>query len=175
MQTERLLSPAGRPTPGSARMVELHRHCERLVERSILTLAAVPDPDSRYRRGAISSMPEPVRRAVEAYNIEETPRVRRFVPSRADHDRYLEVLEWLNWLAGENDGKRDLKIVWLRAFGVPYWKIAQRFGRSDRTVQRWHDGAVARLFRRYWRDVDRLATDSPPVDSRGLSAPAAAE
>jgi hypothetical protein len=170
MQTEHLLSPAGRPTPGSARMVELRRHCERLVERSILTLAAVPDPDARYRRWWVSSMPEPVRRAVEAYNIEEAPRVRRFVPSRADHDRYLEVLGWLNWLAAGNDGPRELKIVWLRAFGVPYWKIAQRFGRSDRTIQRWHEAAISRLFRRYWIDVDRLATDPLPGAGAGMEA-----
>jgi hypothetical protein len=39
----------------------------------------------------------------------------------------------------------------MRAFGVSWWKIGDRFGRCERTVQRWHDDAIAAIARR-WPD-----------------------
>jgi transposase len=47
--------------------------------------------------------------------------------------------------------ERSRKIIWMRAFGVSWWRIGDRFGRSERTVQRWYDEAIAAIGRR-WPD-----------------------
>ncbi len=136
-------------------MRELRRFCAELLRRSVLTLAALPDRDRRHLDAAWrSSLPEPVREA-SAYGY-EAARAARFKPSPKDISRFLEVLAWLTWLEGQHDGRRDVKIIVARAFGCPWWKLAQRFGRSDETLRRWQAGAVAAIAQRFWREVDRM-------------------
>lgn len=138
-------------------MSDLKAACVNLVERSVLTLAAMPDPDARFRRGPGCSLPEA---AVALADLDHEarlglkPRDRGFRPSPRDVDRYLEVLGWLGWLA--RDSGREVKVIVLHAFAMPAWRIAQRFRCSERTVQRWRDGGYERLVQRWWRDIDRL-------------------
>ncbi len=125
----------------------LRQAAERLIKRAILTLAAMPDRERGWLSSPRSSMPDPVREAVESFGWQEVRA--RFAPTPTDIDRYLDVLAWLSWLGRQNDGKRNVQIITARAFGAPLWKLAQRFGKSDETVRRWEVDAfdmVARQF-----------------------------
>lgn len=91
--------------------------------------------------------------AADAAREAQTRRAARFRPTPEQIGRAPEVLAWLAWLKRQNDGARDVKIIVGRAHGVPVWKLAQRMGRSDRTIQRWQDGAVAAIVNRFWREI----------------------
>ena len=53
-------------------------------------------------------------------------------------DEMDEALTWLDWL-----DKRDQRVVWSRANGSDWWKIAQIIKRSERTAIRLRDGAIS--------------------------------
>ncbi|MEM8838860.1 MAG: DUF6362 family protein [Pseudomonadota bacterium] len=132
--------------------------CLKLIQRAILTLKAVPDPDRRYqglRKAATFRDMDPERIVTLKELLDgfgpETPRVNRFRPSPRDVEIYLDVLKWLTWLQSEDRRGSDLIVA--RTFGVPYWKLATRHGRSEDTVRRWHDGAIATLFKRFADEV----------------------
>lgn len=63
---------------------------------------------------------------------------------------------WLTWLGQQNDGERDVKILVSRAWEMPWWKLAERFCRSDDTLRRWEKNAIDRLTLRYWREIDAM-------------------
>lgn len=138
------------------RAAELSHRCAELVRRSVLTLAAVSDPDRRFQSPPKSCLPPSVREVNEAYGW-DPPKVRRFQPTARDVDRYLTVLHWLGQLSAEPGGERDVKLLVARAYGTPWWKLAERFRRSEATLKRWQSGAIARLMARHWREVDLLA------------------
>jgi hypothetical protein len=113
----------------------------RLYE-AILTLASLPDRERAWLKGPRSTWPAPLAgfwdefgRAVEAGY--DALRLRRPAPSPAAIDRMLPTLAWLAWV-----DERARRLIWLRAFGVSWWKIGARFGRSEKTAQRWHDAAI---------------------------------
>lgn len=144
----------------AARRKELTAQTARAVRRAVLTLDALPDPDRRWlRRNLKSSLPTPVR-DWHAYRIDEfeapSPRP-RFRPKPADRSNAVEVMGWLAWLERETgDGARDVGVLVARARGLPWHMLSAHFGRSDDTLRRWQDGAVATLARAFWRDVERL-------------------
>lgn len=100
-------------------------------------------------------MPEIVRERDKG-DYADARAVAHFLPDPKDMNRFLEVLSWLSWLRRENDGARDVRIITARAFGAPWWKLAMRYGKSDDTIRRWHDAAIAMITVQHWRDVDRL-------------------
>ena len=121
--------------------------CATLIRRSILTLAALPDRERKWLHHAdASKMPEVVRDFFDAYSPDASPRVRRFHPTARDIDRMDDGLAMVCWLGQQPNGSRDVKLVWARAFDAPWWKLAQRFGRSESTIRRWHDGAITRVY-----------------------------
>lgn len=129
--------------------------CATLLERALKTLRALPDND---RRAITNSWPDFVRDPLDAYGYTEA-RPPRFRPTPKDVSVMLEVLARLSWLDRQvtSDGPRDVKIIVARAYGSPWWRLAQRFGRSERTVQRWHDGAVTRIYSTFMAEVEFIA------------------
>ncbi|MCP5086472.1 MAG: hypothetical protein GY952_06690 [Rhodobacteraceae bacterium] len=124
-------------------------HTAERIRRAVLTLRALPDREKAWLDACNkTSMPEPVRLAEEAYGY-ESAKARRFTPTHRDVDQYLETFEWLCWLRRQNDGKRDYRIVVARVHGTPYWKLADRHHRSEETIRRWRDGAIAKVFVEY--------------------------
>jgi Domain of unknown function (DUF6362) len=124
----------------------------RRLAEAIRTLAALPDRERRWLQGMASSWPAPLRdfwgefgHAV-MHGAPAPPRLRPPPPSPGAIDRMLPALTRLMAV-----DERPRKIIWMRAFGVSWWKIGDRFGRSERTVQRWHDDAIAAIARR-WPD-----------------------
>lgn len=55
-------------------------------------------------------------------------------------------MKWLCAHRRKNNGQRDFKLLLARARGVPWWKLSAKFGRSERQVQRWLDGAVTDIY-----------------------------
>lgn len=133
----------------------LRQAAERLVKRAILTLASVPDRERGWLASPKSSLPEPVREAVESFGWQRARA--RFAPTPTDLDRYLDVLAWLSWLGRQNDGKRNVQIITARAFGSPLWKLAQRFGKSDETVRRWEADAFEDIATQFEAEILGLA------------------
>lgn len=132
----------------------MRQAAEALVRRAILTLAAVPDREHGWLNTVRSSMPEPVREAVESFGWQAAKA--RFQPTPTDLDRYLDVLGWLSWLGRQNDGKRNVQIITARAFGAPLWKLAQRFGKSDETIRRWEAAAFDDIAREFRREIEAM-------------------
>jgi hypothetical protein len=132
---------------------EAHRRgvaqCAFLMERAIKTLHALPEPDRmRSFKGA---WPDVVR---DWHDYGRAPATMpRFRPTPRDVSNMLDVLGWITWLEQQNDGRRDAQIIVARAFGVPWWLIGERFGRNQRTIQRWYDGAVACIYARFSQQV----------------------
>ena len=126
------------------RAVDLARLAERL-RRAILTLAVQPEREMVWLAGGGSTWPEIVREWRNG-DVPNSPRARRFRPTPADIDDMLPMLGLLAWLKHQpGSGARDYRIIVARAFGVTWWKIAQKYGRSERQVNRWYDGAIARI------------------------------
>ena len=86
--------------------------------------------------GIRSSWPPVVRATVESYGWHEAV-VRRPPPHGREIDEMDEALIWLEWLDG-----RDQKVVWARLNGAPWWRIAQRFGKSEGAVRIWFNKAL---------------------------------
>jgi hypothetical protein len=166
------------PVPSDAHAVpteidikEVRARCADLLRRAILTMAATPDPERRFLAGYKSGMPEPnmspsdrqaafgldavIEAAKEAREVQAL-RASRFKPTMQDVDRCLDVLEWLRWLGYRNDGRKEVRIITAWAHGVPMWKLAQRYGRSDDTVRRWLDGAVAAIALKFRGEIERM-------------------
>ena len=120
--------------------------CATLLRRAILTNDALPD---RYRQ---RTWPDYIRAPGDAYGYSEV-RPPKFRPSPRDVSNMLPVMDWLCWLGEKTNGGRDVKLVMARARGVPWWRLAQRHGRSERQVQRWFDGAVAAIYGRFRKQV----------------------
>ncbi len=127
--------------------------CARLMERAIKTLRALPERDRpRQIKGG---WPDVVRDPLDAYGYTEA-KPPRFRPSPHDVSVMLDVLGWITWLEQQNDGKRGAQMIVARAFGVPWWAIGSRFGRDPRTIQRWYEGAVARVYSAFTAEVALL-------------------
>lgn len=128
--------------------------CADLMERAVKTLRALPEKDRpRHIKGG---WPNVVRDPLDAYGYTEA-KPPRFRPTPKDVTNMLDVLGWITWLEQQNDGKRDAQMIVARAFGVPWWAIGARFGRDPRTIQRWYDGAVTRVYSAFTAEVILLS------------------
>jgi hypothetical protein len=119
----------------------------RLYE-AIRTLAALPDRERGWLLGMRSAWPTPIPEFWQEFGraVEQGRRalnLRPPAPTPEAIDRMLPTLQWLAWI-----GEAERRIVWSRAFGVPWWLIAARFGKSEKTVQRRHDQAMNLILRR---------------------------
>jgi hypothetical protein len=123
-----------------------------LITRAILTHDALPNS----RRQSLVAQVEIVRDFQEAYGYSDA-RPPRFTPTPRDVSNMLPVLAWLCWIRQQpGHGNRDFKLLAARARKAPWWKLAQRFGKCERTVQRWFDGAVAQVYNRFEPEVWEL-------------------
>ena len=126
-------------------MVDIQRLRE-LLRRSVLTLAAVPDSDLRYRLGPRTAWPEFVRHARDAYGS-APPRFRTFHPTRQDLSIYLEALSWLAWYR-RNYGEETVRVFIGWCFGAAMWQLQERVSTnrrrpaSPRTVHNRMDAMV---------------------------------
>lgn len=123
------------------------------MRRAIQTLRALPERDRHRELG--TGWPDVVRDVFDAYGYSDA-RMPRFKPTPHDVSVMLDVLAWITWLEQQNDGKRDARIIVARAFGVAWWLIGTRFGRNERTVRRWYEGAVAIVYARFRAQVFAL-------------------
>jgi hypothetical protein len=125
-----------------------------LIKRAIQTHDALPGA----RRQSLVAQVEIVREFQEAYGYNEA-RPPKFTPTPRDVSNMLPVLAWLCWIRQQpGHGNRDFKLLAARARKAPWWKLAQRFGRCERTIQRWFDGAVAQVYDRFEPEVWDLET-----------------
>lgn len=126
--------------------------CCELIRRGVLTHDALPD---RLHQSLIVRY-DVVQDMSDAYGYTEEKKP-RFVPTPRDVSNMLTVWYWLNDLRHlVGTGRRDFKLLVWRARGAPWWKMAQRWGKCERTVQRWHDGAVAWVYLANRDEVQKL-------------------
>lgn len=163
-------NPAAPESPDELR--ELIVRCARLLERALLTVTALPDKERGYLSGPKSSMPRPAPEPNVSYDNEAAQaalaKSARFRPTRADLNRYEQVLGWLTWLKRQGeDGELGARLIVYRAFGDSWWRLAQRMrlGRSDDTARRWHDAAVAAIAIQFATAI--AAMDIPQESSWG--------
>lgn len=164
--------PHGVVVPPADNLRRMAKATEALLESAILTISVWPDAEARYLAGLRSSMPEMVMTpgerqsefgidaAIEALREArevQSKRSARHRPARVEYDRCLDVLDWLTWLRQQNNGRRDEAIIKAWAHGVPAWRLAQRYGRSDDTIARWRKEAILAITARFYEDVGRLA------------------
>lgn len=92
--------------------------------------------------GYRSYWPTIVRSAWESYldpdGKPQEARLRRPAPSGRAIDRMDQAIAWFALLDA-----RDRKLVWAWANGAAWWRLADRWGRNERTLRRWLDGALA--------------------------------
>lgn len=120
-------------------------HLAARLARSIKTLNALPDREAKWVYSSSTWWPEVIHLREEAYGYGEAS-ARRFVPGADDVDDMARCMDMLAWLKRQNDGLRDFRVIWARANGIAWWRLSERFGRSEKQLRRWHDGAVARIW-----------------------------
>lgn len=121
---------------------------KEIVRRAILTLAAIQDPDERFRRGHQSSWTLPVvHEAHTAYGY-GAPSVARFVPSPQDISQMETVAVWLAWLRRE-EGDYALKRIIGWAKGVPGWQLGMREKCSERTIKNRIDRCISLIIEKF--------------------------
>jgi hypothetical protein len=94
-----------------------------LLRRAILTLAALPDPDLRFRLGPRCAWPPIVQAVHDAYAA-APPTVRIFQPTAADISRWDTVFDWLRWYAREHD-PQNVRLFKARIFGKSIMELQQ--------------------------------------------------
>jgi len=119
---------------------------DRLHE-AIRTLSALPDRERKFLRARLTQWPSLAPTASELFAMlvarggdSEPVRVRPAAPSPEAIDRMLPTLSWLAWL-----DRSARQVVLARAHRISWWKLAARFGVSERSVQRWHAEAMTRI------------------------------
>ena len=103
-----------------------------LIRRAILTLAAIPDPDARFRGGLHSAWPEFRQEISAAYGaVEASAKV--FVPTAADIGRMYAVLRAYNEFRRRSPtDKQTARLFTAWVFGVPMWMLQQRCSTNRR-------------------------------------------
>lgn len=116
------------------------------VFRAFLTAGALPG-ERRLSYPKDWSLGEVVRDANDAYGY--TPSKRKFNPSPKDVSDFLPVMGAIAYYRKNNDhGERNYKILLARAFDVPFWRLADQFSVSERTLWRWQERAVEEIMRK---------------------------
>jgi hypothetical protein len=138
-----------------------------LLRRSVLTLAAVPDSDLRYRIGPRTAWPEFVRHARDAYGS-APPRFRSFHPNRADLTVYLEVLSWLDWYRRDY-GAETVRVFCAWCMGAAMWQLQERVSTNrrrpaaPRTVYNRMDAMVLAIASEYPEATRKCVDNHPEV------------
>jgi hypothetical protein len=159
--TGRSTTTATTPPPADVDLSELIARAHVLLKRAVLTLTALPDRELRYLCGPKSPMPEPLPDPALAYDSDaakdEVARAIRFRPTPKDVSRYLTVWQWIMWLKRQGEeGETGVRLIIHRAHSQRGWKaIARRthLGRSEDTVSRWYQNAVARIAVQFWQQI----------------------
>lgn len=127
--------------------------CWDLIRRGVLTHDVLPE--QTYER--LCGRYDVVQEMADAYGYtDEKPP--KFRPTPKDVSNMLPVWYWLCDLKRQvGTGKRDFTLLVARARNMPWWKLAARWGKCERTVQRWHDGAVTMVYIANREEVLRLA------------------
>lgn len=135
-------------------------YCLReIVRRSVMTLAALRDPDRRYV--GWSTLPANIVHDVrDAYGWSSAS-VRGFAPSPHEVGQMEVVLPWLAWVRREESDAACRRILgW--AMGAPVWRLAQREGCSERTIHNRIDRSVVAIIRRFVGvEIEIEAIDEP--------------
>ena len=112
---------------------------------AVLTMRALPDCHAKHLYHSLASgMPEYLRTDGDyppAISI-------KFKPTAEQVTDCFDVFDAFAWYKRSHvTGDRDLKIILWRAIKLPWWVIGQHLniGRSDRTIQRYYDGAISRI------------------------------
>ena len=84
----------------------------------------------------------------ETVKIKDTY-VRPAAPRGQEIDDAWEAVDWLGYLSYS-----DHRLVWFWAKGAPWWKIAQRYGRSESAMQRRMRYAIERISKGLKKKVD---------------------
>jgi hypothetical protein len=123
-----------------------------LIRRAVLTHDALPE--KTYTVLVVRY--DIVREMADAYGYtDEKPP--KFKPTPRDVSNMLPVWYWLTDLKRQTGtGSRDFKLLVARARGVRWWKLAQRWGKCEKTVQRWHDAAVCWVYLANREEIRRL-------------------
>ena len=122
-------------TPPEARQWSLSE-IEARLDEAVDTLKRVPAPSIRRR---VTRWPDFVRDSYEAYGYGEIRLT--LAPAAPDAiDRMDETLGWLRWLP--RDAQR---ILWSRANGFSWRKIAHFVGKAPNTCRTWHLAALHHL------------------------------
>lgn len=121
---------------------------KEIIRRAILTLAAIKDPDERFRRGHQSTWTLPVvHDAHDAYGY-GVPSNAKFIPSPQDISQMETVAVWLAWLR-RTEGEYALKRIIGWAKGVPGWMLGTREKCSERTIRNRIDRSVTAIIEKY--------------------------
>ena len=126
---------------------------ESRLHEAIRTLAALPDKERAWLYPKLTSWPlipvdesDGIARALERVAAGKSawalPSVKRPPPTPSAIDRMLPTLEWLKFT-----DKRGRKLIQERAFGVPFYKLAGKFGRSEYLVEKWNREALKQIRR----------------------------
>lgn len=109
---------------------------EARLDEAVDTLKRVPAPGLRRH---VTRWPDFVHDSVEAYGYGEIRLTLR--PAAPDAiDRLDETLGWLRWLPREAQ-----RILWSRANGFSWRKIAYFVGKAPNTCRTWHLAALHHL------------------------------
>jgi hypothetical protein len=134
---------------------EIAETAERL-RRAILTLHVDRIKNDMPSSG--SGWPEIVRE-IEKMDHAQPLAAKLFEPSALDFDLMLPTLDWLTWLKNRPvNGDRWFRIVWARAYETPWWKLAARAGKSEKTMRRRHEEAIIKVWGQFGR-YDRYLVD----------------
>ena len=106
---------------------------ESRIAEAIDTLKRVPAPDIQRN---VTRWPEFIRDVHEAYGYAHT-RLRLAPAAPEAITRLDETLEWLRWLPPAAQ-----RILWSRAGGFSWRKIAAFVGKSPNTCRAWHLAAL---------------------------------
>lgn len=122
-------------------------HCmKEIIRRSIMTLAALRDPDSRYL--GWSQLPQHVVRDVQDAYGYSSASVRSFRPSPYEIEQMEVVLPWLAWLR-RDEGDIACRRILGWAMGSALWRLGQREKCSDRTITNRIDRSITRIVHKF--------------------------
>lgn len=116
---------------------------------AIRTLVAIPDREKGWLQ-VRSAWPATLREeaevfanAVETGGRYEAMRLERVRPSPSDIDAMIPCLLWMVWLT-----EKERHLIWMRAFSVPWWKIAAKYNITEVTAHRWMRRATEEIARK---------------------------
>lgn len=138
-----------------------------LLRRAILTLAAIPDPDRRFRTGPKTAWPA-FAQDWHAYAARDAT-VREYTPTPDDIGRYLTVLDWLTAYGRQSArNAENARLFVARTFGVPIIRLQIRVTTnrprlaSAKTVHNRLDHVVETIAKQHETAIEEMRLDKFP-------------